>query len=111
MTSIHELDIPVFFLFAFILLTVLNFSISPTLRRSTQLKSGVSPGLPRCVSHTDTLWTFPFSLSYCFIHLHHMIGVLLDPSLISQMHSKHFSNTLQTNIALDISYLLAFVCI
>ena len=47
----------------------LTFSISPTLRRSTQLKSGVSPGLPRRVSHTNTLWTLPFSLSCCFIHL------------------------------------------
>ena len=47
----------------------LTFSISPTLRRSTQLKSGISPGLPRRVSHTNTLWTLPFSLSCCFIHL------------------------------------------
>ena len=63
------------------------------------------------VSHTNTLWTFPFSLSCCFIHLHHMKDVLIDPSLISQMPSKHFTNTLQTNIALDISYILAFVYI
>lgn len=47
----------------------LTFSISPTRKRSTQLKSGVSPGLPRRVSHTNTLWTLPFSLSCCFIHL------------------------------------------
>src|SRR3990170_5528310 len=98
MAFIHELDIPVFFPFCLYTSNSFTFSISPTLRRSTQLKSGVSPRLPRCVSHTNTLWTFPFSLSCCFIHLHHMIGVLLDPSLISQMPSKHFTSTLQTNI-------------
>jgi len=90
----------------------LTFSISPTLRRSTQLKSGVSPGLPRRESLTNTLRTLPFSLSCCFIHLHHMTGVLLDPSVISQMHSKHLLLTVcKTNIALDIPYLLAFVCV
>ena len=47
----------------------LTFSISPTLKRSIQLKSGVSPGLPRRESFTNTLWTLPFSLSCCFIHL------------------------------------------
>ena len=34
---------------------------SPTLRRSTQLKSGVSPGFPKCESFTNTLRTFPLS--------------------------------------------------
>ena len=63
----------------------------------------LSPGLPRGESLTNTLWTFPFSLSGCFIHHHHMTDVLLDPSPNSQMPSKHFTNTLQTNIALFVS--------
>ena len=39
-----------------------------------------------------------------------MTGILLDPSVISQMHSKHLLLTVcKTNIALDIPYLLALV--
>ena len=110
MTFIHELDISVLFLFAIILLRVLLPIFLLLLEEAPNFKSGFSLGLPRRVSLTNTLWTFPFSLSYCFIHLHHMTGVLLDPSFISLMHIKHFTNTLQTNIALDISYLLVFVC-
>jgi hypothetical protein len=59
-----------------------------------------------------SLTPFGQFLSFCcFLTIVYMTGVLLDPSLISPMHSKHFTNTLQTNIALDISYTLAFVCI
>ena len=72
----------------------------------------LAPDFPRRESLTNTLRTFPSSLSCCFIHLHHMTGVLLDPSVISQMHSKHLLLTVcKTNIALDIPYLLAFVCV
>src|SRR3989337_1452972 len=103
MTFIHELDIPVFTLFAFILLTVLLPVFLLLSEEAPNFKSGVSPGLPRCESLTNALRTFPFSLSGCIIHYHHMTGVFLDPSPNSQIPSKHFTNTLRTNIALFVS--------
>ena len=79
MTFIPELDLPVFFLFAFILLTVLLPIFLLLTEEAPNFKSGVSPGFPRRVSLTNTLQTCPFSLSCYFIHHHHMTGVLLDP--------------------------------
>ena len=88
MTFIHELDIPVFSLF--ILLTVLLTICLLLSEEAPNFESGVSLGLPRHVSFTNTLQTLPFSLSCCFIHVYFMTGALLDPSFISLMHSKHF---------------------
>src|SRR4051812_30476472 len=112
MTFIHELDIPVFFLFAFILPTVLLQIFLLLSDEAPNFKSGVSLGLPRRVSLTNTLLTCPLSLSCLFYspssHDWRSSGSL---HYFSLMHSKHFTNICKQNIALDISYLLAFVCI